>query len=151
MLCLWLFLNESPTWGPDSPLSPFSPGTPGGPWKGQETKHVKQSLTIAWQQGGEADYTYQRTRSACQTHWTRGATHGKLKQKRSIVTNKHIQNVKVYTESNERRSTVTRACCMIACIWASCADTAGPFCPDSPPALILNCGRFEIRSVNYFS
>lgn len=35
---------------------------------------------------------------------------------------------------------VTRACCMIACIWASWADTAGPFCPESPPALNLNCG-----------
>lgn len=30
---------------------------------------------------------------------------------------------------------------MMACIWASCADTAGPFCPESPPALILNYGE----------
>lgn len=29
----------------------------------------------------------------------------------------------------------------MACIWDSCADTAGPFCPESPPALNLNYER----------
>lgn len=29
---------------------------------------------------------------------------------------------------------------MMACIWASCADIAGPFCPESPPELNLNYG-----------
>ena len=32
---------------------------------------------------------------------------------------------------------------MIACIWASCADTAGPFCPESPPELNLNYGGID--------
>lgn len=45
--------------------------------------------------------------------------------------------------------TVTLACCMMACIWASCAETAGPFCPESPPALILNCGVQEAKWDKY--
>lgn len=41
---------------------------------------------------------------------------------------------------------LTLACCIMACIWASCAETAGPFCPASPPALNRNC-RNEGQSV----